>query len=242
MTSSPANFAPADPSAPVRVKPDRAYRTPRAWLVLLVVAIGGIAADLGSKAWAFKNVAGYPVVIERSVVLADKTWNVPQHAGMKALPWDLLDFQLVINRGAVFGIGPDSRLFFIAFTLLALGGGLFLFGHMTKGRQHLAHVAFGLVIAGGLGNLYDRLTLGVVRDFMHMLPGWHLPFGWHWRGGSPYVFPWVFNAADVMLLAGMALLMIHINRVEHRKKKAAEAELAEASGPADSSEGVSAVS
>jgi signal peptidase II len=205
---------------------DLAYKSPRAWAVLLIVAALGLALDLGSKSWAFRNVADQPVVIDRDQVLADPFWNVPPHAGMPVLPWNLLQFQLVINRGAVFGIGANNRLFFIAFTLAALTGGLMVFGRMTKGRQHLAHFALGLIVAGGLGNLYDRIVKGVVRDFMHMMPDWTLPFNWHWWqwcGGSPYVFPWVFNVADVTLLAGMALLMLHINRVERIKRKAEDA-------------------
>jgi lipoprotein signal peptidase len=68
-------------------------------------------------------------------------------------------------------------------------------------------VAIGLILAGGLGNLCDRIFYGAVRDFMHMLPGWQLPNGWMWPGNATSdVFPWVFNVADVLLLAGMALL------------------------------------
>ena len=85
----------------------------------------------------------------------------------------------------------------------------------------MAHIAVGLILAGGLGNLFDRIVIGVVRDFLHMLPGWPLPFKWKYPatlGGGTEIFPWVFNVADVMLLTGMALLMLHINRVEHRRK------------------------
>lgn len=222
MTATdPPAIAPP-PSAP-RPFRDLAYKSPRAWIVLLIVASLGLALDLGSKSWAFRNVADQPVIIDREQVLADPFWNVPPHAGKPVLPWNLLQFQLVINRGAVFGIGANNRLFFIAFTLAALGGGLMVFGRMTKSRQHLAHFALGLIVAGGLGNLYDRLAVGVVRDFMHMMPDWKLPFQWRWGGGSPYVFPWVFNVADVMLLTGMALLMLHINRVERIKRKAEDA-------------------
>jgi len=164
-------------------------------------------------------VAGDRVELNRERLLAEPSFNpIPWgHEGRDILPWDLLELRLVLNPGAVFGIGPDKRVFFIAFTLLALGGGLFVFGRYTTVRHRLAHFAIGMILAGGLGNLYDRLAIGRVRDFLHMLPGWHLPFGWAWPGNNPEVFPWVFNVADVMLLLGMLLLMIHINRTEEGK-------------------------
>jgi signal peptidase II len=205
--------------------PRRALRAPLAWLVLAAVLAAGLTLDLFTKHWTFRHVAPWPVVLNREVLLADPHWRVPPHPPRHIIPGDLLDFRLVINRGAVFGIGPNHRVFFIFFTLLALVAGVFVFARYTTDRTHLAHVAIALILAGGLGNLYDRIAFAVVRDFMHMLPGWTLPFGWHYPrvlGGGNEVFPWVFNAADVMLLVGMALLMLHINRHE-KQKRAAEA-------------------
>ena len=51
-----------------------------------------------------------------------------------------------------------------------------------------------------------------------MLPNLNLPFSWRWPGGAPSVFPWVFNVADVLLLIGIGLLMIHINRIEKDRR------------------------
>ncbi|MCI0362872.1 MAG: signal peptidase II [Phycisphaerales bacterium] len=178
-----------------------------------------LAADLALKSWSFARVAGRPVVLDRTQLLANPDYNpIPYHDGLHALPWQLLDLQLVINRGAVFGIGPNKRFFFIAFTIAALAAGLFVFGKFTNARDRMAHVAIGLILAGGIGNLYDRIVIGVVRDFLHMLPGYRLPFGWTWPGGSPDLFPWVFNIADVMLLAGMGLLMLHMSRLDKRRR------------------------
>ncbi len=206
----------------------RAFGSPISWALLLSVLAIGLAVDLSSKWWTFATVADDPVELDRETLLGDPYYNpIPQHESVSVLPWDLLHFQLVINRGAVFGIGSDKRIFFIVFTLIALGAGLFVFGRYTQERHRLAHFAIGLILAGGLGNLYDRISFGVVRDFLHMLPEWNLPFGWRWPGGSPSVFPWVFNVADVMLLVGIGLLMIHINRVEKLKQEEEEATPAE---------------
>ncbi|MHC4947072.1 MAG: signal peptidase II [Planctomycetota bacterium] len=213
----------------------RAWRCPGSWALLLTVLTVGLALDLGTKAWAFRTIAGRPVQLERERFLADPLHNpIPFHRGSSALPWNLLDFRLVVNRGAVFGIGADQRFLFIVFTCLALAAGVAIFALRTRGRHRLAHLSLALILAGGLGNLFDRISFGVVRDFLHMLPRRHLPFGWSWPGGSSEIFPWVFNVADTMLLAGMVLLMFHINRVEkmrHRRQQAAEAAPSAATPP-----------
>jgi signal peptidase II len=198
-----------------------AGRAPAAWLTLLIIFVLGLGADLYSKAWSFRTVAGEPVVLDRARLLADPDHNpVPWRAtGRPLLPGNLLRLKLVLNPGAVFGIGAHQRWFFIVFTVVALGAGLLVFARFTTSRARLAHVAIALVLAGGLGNLYDRIVFGRVRDFIQFLPGRRLPFGWTWPGTHNWeLFPWVFNVADVLLLAGMILLMIHINRVERRRK------------------------
>ena len=191
-------------------RPPRAWRSPRAWLILTAVLVVGLSIDLGLKRWAFANVADQPVLL-------DEGGHIPKHQPITVVPW-LLNLHLVKNDGAVFGIGSNQRLFFIVFTLGALTAAIVVFARWTTVGATAAHGALGLILAGGLGNLYDRLRFGVVRDFLHMLPGWKLPLGLNWPGGSTEVFPWVFNTADVMLLVGMAMLMLHINRTEKQRK------------------------
>lgn len=206
------------PDEPLRAQ--RAWRSPGAWTILLTVLCFGLLLDLATKWWTFENVAANPVRIDRERILNDRFYDpVPHHQPKPVLPWDLLHLRLVINKGAVFGLGQDKREFFIAFTVIAVAAALVFFARTSAGFW-LAHAAIGMILAGGLGNLFDRWQFAAVRDFLHMLPGWRLPFGVSWPGGSPDVFPWVFNIADVMLLSGMALLLIHINRVETRKERA----------------------
>ena len=195
--------------------PRRAWRSPLAWIVLMSVLALGLTADLGLKAWSFHNVAPDPVVLD-----ADE--YIPVHPPVVVIP-GVLQLHLVKNKGAVFGIGPDRRMFFIVFTFAALAAAFAVFGRWTTADATLAHIAIALIIAGGIGNLYDRVQFGFVRDFLHMLPGWQMPFGWNWPGGNTEVFPWVFNVADVMLLFGMGTLMWHMNAIEKRRKIAREA-------------------
>lgn len=214
------------PGSPSR----RAWRSPLAWIVLIVVVGAGLATDLGLKRWSFQNVAGQPVDLDRQDGPQTPGWRIPQHEPVEVVP-RVLNLQLVKNDGAVFGIGSNQRMFFVVFTMAALTAAIVVFGRWTTRGATWAHVAIGLILAGGLGNLFDRLRYGFVRDFLHMLPGWKLPFGWNWPGGSDEVFPWVFNFADVMLLVGMGMLMIHMNSLEKRRKQAQAArEAAEKAG------------
>ncbi|MBB48696.1 MAG: hypothetical protein CMJ33_09200 [Phycisphaerae bacterium] len=184
-----------------------AWTSPIAWCTLVLVAAFGIGLDLWSKDWAFRNVAERPVVLDRDVILADSDWRPPPHQGMEVLPFGLLDFDLVMNHGAVFGIGQDQRTIFIAFTITAVTLAIMIFAFGTRARSHALHVGIALILAGGIGNLYDRILFGAVRDFLHMLPGWDLPFSLNWPNGSAGMFPWVFNVADMLLLLGMAIIV-----------------------------------
>jgi signal peptidase II len=186
-----------------------AWQSPRAWLVLLTVMLIGFSADLATKKWAFQSIANQPVILEREQLLSNPHWTpIPLHDGKVAIPGRLLHFRLVLNDGAVFGIGSQKRIFFIIFTFVALGIAGWIFGRHTSKNNTLAHIAIGLVLGGGLGNLYDRIFIGRVRDFMHLIPDRHLPFGWSWPGSNTELFPWIFNTGDALLLTGMGLLMI----------------------------------
>ncbi|MBL4809667.1 MAG: signal peptidase II [Phycisphaerales bacterium] len=187
------------------------YKSCRAWLWLLSTIIFGIVTDLVSKSLAFTHVAGIPVHIDRADVLTEQHIGnlIPYHESVVVIP-RILDFILVLNPGAVFGIGAGQRWFFIIFTLIAVIIAFVLFAKWTKPRDSIAHAGFGLIIAGGVGNLYDRIIFGCVRDFIHPLPGVKLPFNITWpNGGSNEVWPYVSNIADLYLLIGIALLLIY---------------------------------
>ncbi|MBT8484796.1 MAG: signal peptidase II [Phycisphaerales bacterium] len=200
---------------------DTAFGSPRAWAILLAVLVVGLAADLWSKSWSFDNVAQTPVELDRDRLLAEPGFDpIPFHRGDPVLPFDLLKFRLVLNPGAVFGIGANHRWFFIVFTVIAMSAGVYVFGRYTGRRSWIEHAAIALVLAGGLGNLYDRMAFGRVRDFLHALPGRPLPFGWTWPGTqNDEMFPWVFNIADVLLLVGMVVLMLSLHRQDRERKR-----------------------
>ena len=171
--------------------------------------IAGLAADLASKALAFRSIADTPAVITREQVLSADRLSalLPAHEPMSVIP-SVLDLTLVLNPGAVFGIGAGQRWLFVTFTAFAVLFAMYVFVNWTRPRDRFAHFAIGLLLAGGLGNLYDRLRFACVRDFLHPLPGVKMPLGIRWPNGSDEVWPYVSNVADLWLIIGIGLLLV----------------------------------
>ncbi len=98
----------------------------------------------------------------------------------------------VENPGAAFSILQNQRVFFIIFTGIVM---LFLLTVLLSGRYRrhmLLNISFVLVLAGGIGNLIDRIVHGVVIDYLYL----------KWID-----FP-VFNFADCCLVIGAILMLI----------------------------------
>ncbi len=213
--SAESNTHNPDPT-PTKAPPlRRSSASLRAWITLLLSAILALAADLGTKHAAFDRIADQPVRVTREQVLEAGPHRlhtlIPTHAPVVVVP-ELLNLQLVLNAGAVFGAGQGKRWVFVLFTFVALGFCLWMFARWTDRRDHLSHVCIGLILAGGLGNLYDRLIFACVRDFLHPLPNARLPFGLHWPSGDNALWPYVSNVADAFLIIGIALLMLRLWR------------------------------
>jgi lipoprotein signal peptidase len=112
----------------------RAGRHAAAHIRFWAAAIMILAADLGSKTWAFRSLAPDEV---RTVVPG------------------VLEFRRSLNDGAVFGSLTGHVELFLAASVLALGFVLYLFWN-SLARQWVLHVALGAILAGTLGNFYDR--------------------------------------------------------------------------------------
>lgn len=104
----------------------------RLWITVVV----GLTADLWTKDWAFRELAPH-----ESRVLIE----------------NLASFQLSLNPGALFGLGAGLAPIFVGASVLALMFVLYLFANSPASRWSM-HFALGLVLAGALGNLYDRTT------------------------------------------------------------------------------------
>ena len=195
------------------VRHEPARFSARAWLLLLALTAIFTAFDLWTKAYAFHHVAADPVLLTREDVVAAERLStlIPMHDPVVVVP-SVLELTLVLNPGAVFGLGAGMRWAFVGFTLFAAGFAVWLFGWWTRHGDWLTHTGFALLIGGGLGNLYDRIVYACVRDFLHPLPGVPLPFGLTWPGGSPDMWPYVSNVADAFLLIGIGILLVYFWR------------------------------
>ena len=115
----------------------------------------------------------------------------------------LFNFKLVHNIGAAWGMLAGKQVFLIALSLvfLAIFVGYYV---KEKNKTWLLNVTFGLLIGGCLGNLFDRIFVGYVRDFIQFD---------FWK-----TFP-VFNFADVALTFGVVLFVIYLVLYFVRLKK-----------------------
>lgn len=180
------------------------FRSPAALSRFLLTAVFGIVVDLVTKVVAFDKlfVTKWPGRDGRLQFESNAYELIPG--------W--LHFKLTANYGAVFGIGQGQRFVFLAFSLGAIAFLVYLF--RASGRQRFYQFVLGMLLAGVIGNMYDRLKFGYVRDMIWALPDqrwfgtWQVPFI-DYPGPDRFVFPWIFNVADSLLCVGVGLMLVY---------------------------------
>jgi lipoprotein signal peptidase len=172
-------------SDPAPAEPRPACRSRRALTWFIAIFVVALAGDLALKAWSFAG-------------------NVPPE-GTSLVP-KILSLRLTENRGAIFGSMQGGKWFFVVASILATGLIVYFFAQSSP-HERTTHIGLALILGGAMGNLYDRLAYGFVRDMLHLFPGVKLPFGWRWWGGSDELYPWIFNLADAYLLVGIILVL-----------------------------------
>lgn len=114
-------------------------------------------------------------------------------------------FDLTFNQGGVFGILQGYKTFFLVVSIAVLVL-MVAYYFYEKAMPALFRVAMGLIIAGALGNIIDRLIpgrIGVV-DFISV--------------GVDGVYRWpTFNVADMVIVTGAFLLVIVVYREDKRR-------------------------
>ncbi len=118
-------------------------------------------------------------------------------------PWEWLEpyFRIVNwkNTGAAFGMLPNLGDFITILAIVVAIAIVYYFPQVPR-EDWTMRLAMGLEFGGAVGNLFDRLTIGWVTDFLSI-----------WR------FP-VFNVADLCITLGVIVLLLGVWTQERQKK------------------------
>lgn len=163
---------------------ERTYR-----LLLWILALTGLTLDQASKYGVFAWLAEVPRN-EYVVFRTDKGgFQLVAQFGEGGVPH--------VNQGALFGFLRDHKELanggFAVISFLAAAAIIYWSMHKHTARDRWLCGALGLILAGTLGNFYDRVVFNGVRDFLH----WDYHFDWP-----------VFNIADCCLVCGACLLLL----------------------------------
>lgn len=112
------------------------------YLRFLSVAVFGLALDLWSKHWAFTTLG-------------------QGHKPRVVIP-HVLEFQTMLNSGALFGIGGGQTALFLVASACALALVFWMFAQ-TSPRRWVLQIALGGILAGALGNMYDRVFVKLLE-------------------------------------------------------------------------------
>jgi len=156
------------------------------WVVFWALALGGAGFDLATKSIIFQRVG-------------------PQGSPPVSVIGDVLELHTSHNKGALWGFGRSVPYSSQIFAALSVAAGAAIVGWLFVGgaASSLAlTIALGLIMAGAIGNCYDRLVYGYVRDFVHF----HVD-----SVGFDFA---IFNFADNMLVAGAITLVLFALRPE----------------------------
>ena len=152
-------------------------------LITTIIAVILIAVDRITKNWAAQALASGDIAV------IDKG----------------LYFRYTENTGVAFSMFSDNRWVLVGITsvMLIVALAFFLSG---KIKDKLELFALSLIIAGGVGNLIDRLSLGYVIDFIDVRI---INFA-------------IFNVADMCITIGAILVCIAAFAAEKREKREQE--------------------
>ncbi|MDN5003711.1 signal peptidase II [Bradyrhizobium sp. GCM10027634] len=144
----------------------------------ILAAMVTLVADQASKLWLLNG------------------FDLARRGVVKVMPF--FDLVLAWNIGISFGWlqndGHAAQLALMAVKVIAV---IALAVWMARSQTRLATMALGMIIGGAIGNGIDRLAYGAVVDFALF----HIEIA-----GNTYNW-YVFNLADVAIVAGVAALL-----------------------------------
>jgi lipoprotein signal peptidase len=207
---------------------ERSYRG-----LFWALAVGGVVLDQLTKygifRWLYNDGQGGEQEVIRGAfrlvtTFTNKTDPGGTLAALRTWSGEKLPY---VNEGALFGQRPTQwldwlfgsslatghawvdNLVFSVISVVAAIGIVYWTTRQATARDRTLCASLGLILAGTVGNLYDRLIFDGVRDFLYF-----------------YLINWpVFNVADCCLVCGAVLLLAHafLGKAEPAAKPAAAA-------------------
>lgn len=138
----------------------------------VIAAMGGVILDILSKWIVFSKIGEFGKII--------------------LIP-GLINILRSRNEGVVFGLFPGKTNMFIIFSIIAIA--IIIYIYITSDKVlFVSNLALGLILAGAIGNLWDRIWYGHVRDFIDL----HIGNKYHWP---------TFNIADSLICIGISFMV-----------------------------------
>ncbi len=153
-----------------------------------------------------------------AVVLADqasKYWILThfQEYEVRPIVEGLFNLTLTFNRGVAFGLfanlADPLRSIVLGLSALLAFAALFYFYLVDFRSDRFGRAALMLICGGAIGNIIDRVRLGMVVDFLDLFWGTA-----HWPA---------FNVADSCICIGVALLLLRSGTVAAQQQSAKQA-------------------
>ncbi|MEX0904171.1 MAG: signal peptidase II [Balneolaceae bacterium] len=136
-----------------------------------------------------------------------------------------LAFNFTKNPGMALGMDWLSTPVISIIAILATVG-IFTYIFFTLQRANFAYLAcMGLILGGALGNIADRLFMGVIGGYGGVLDGHVVDFiHFTLTVGSTPVFPYIFNIADVAISTSIIVMLIFHRSIMPAEQKTEEPE------------------
>ncbi|MBB5210926.1 signal peptidase II [Microbulbifer hydrolyticus] len=153
--------------------------------------------DLFASPWRWYLLALMVILLD----IDTKVWAVEEfmHGPALQIIPGFLQFTYAENYGAAFSFLADAggwQRWFFGAVALVFSIVVVVWLKRLPAAKRWEPTALALILGGALGNLWDRVMLGYVRDFISVYYGnWHFP---------------VFNVADVAISVGAAMLVIEL--------------------------------
>lgn len=182
------------------------------WKLFAIVSLISLIADQATKIWARHALPVSPDGCQGNLDVVDalvarKCVGAP--VGVIDGFWD---WRLSMNPGSAFGLFSSTGSFGrVMLSIVGIAAVIGMVWMLKKSRadQRVLHWALAFVAGGAVGNLIDRIYFGVVTDFVL----------WRYKTKE---WP-VFNIADVVLVVGVGLMFIDIQKENKREKASKKA-------------------